>query len=250
LSFTCVIGDVHGNLPALEAVIASADGAGGWLCVGDTVGYGPYPNECVRRIEEIGAMAVAGNHDLGSRGRLDLSSFNREARLACEWTRGTLVEASRSYLDSLPTTRHSQEWMLVHGSPRDPVREYVVSVSQANASFLEFEEGVCFHGHTHVPAVFRSSCEPPSEGGMSVIELTTPRDGDVIELEEGHRYMVNTGSVGQPRDGDPRACYVELDRGRGTITYRRVLYPIIDVQEKMSDTGLPAFLVERLAAGR
>lgn len=245
-----MIGDVHGNLPALEAVIANADGAAEWLCAGDTVGYGPYPNECLRRIEDIEAMAVAGNHDLVSRGRLDLSSFNREARLACEWTREVLVEASCSYLDSLATMWHTVEWRLVHGSPRNPLWEYVVSVSQARASFLEFEEAVCFHGHSHVPAVFRLSRESFPEEEQRVIALAKPRDGDVIELEEGHRFMVNAGSVGQPRDGDPRACYVEFDRGRGTITYRRVEYPIADVQKRMSNTGLPALLIERLAAGR
>ncbi len=251
MAFRAVIGDVHGNLPALQAVIAAAGGgAEGWICIGDTVGYGPFPNECLSLVRSLEARAVVGNHDLGSLGAIDLARFNPEARMACEWTARVLEPDGSAYLSSLPERASFEDLLVVHGSPRDPVWEYVLSPASARACFTEFAEETCLHGHSHVPAVFRLRTSRPGPGEAPVPEALQPADGEVVELEEGSRLMVNVGSVGQPRDGDPRACFVEYDAGAGTVTYRRVEYPVRDVQESMEEAGLPRFLIERLSVGR
>ncbi len=247
MSRTIVIGDVHSNLPALQAVIADAGEADAWLCIGDTVGYGPYPNESVRLVSGLEALAVAGNHDLGCTGVIPTWSFNPEARQACEWTGQALDRESRDYLLSIERRERGADFLLVHGSPMDPVWEYVLSSAAARANFGAFDQRLCFHGHTHVPAVFVLKEE---RAGAGAVELITPEDGRVIELQTGVRYMVNVGSVGQPRDGDPRACYVEYDEAGGVLTYRRVSYSVRDVQERMEEEGLPEFLARRLAIGR
>jgi diadenosine tetraphosphatase ApaH/serine/threonine PP2A family protein phosphatase len=251
VAFSTILGDVHGNLPALQAVISAAgDGAEGWACIGDTVGYGPYPNECLSLVRGLDSKAVAGNHDLGSLGAIDLSRFNMDARLACEWTGGTLELDGSAYLGSLPQRLDAGECLLVHGSPRDPVWEYVLTPNVALACFSAFSQHTCFHGHSHQPAVFRLRQEDFEEGRTPALDLILPQDGEVIELAEGFRFLVNVGSVGQPRDADPRACYVEYDRCAGTVTYRRVEYPILEVQQRMEEVGLPRFLIERLSLGR
>ena len=245
-----VIGDVHGNIPALEAVLSQCDGCDAVWCVGDTVGYGPYPNECVSRVRELGAVTVAGNHDLGSLGTIDLLSFNTYARRACEWTGEVLSEDARDYLDSLALRKRvTNDVLLVHGSPRDPVWEYVLNMGQALEVFGSFDERICFHGHSHSPLVFKSLVGESGELDESAVQPTVPGDGYRLELEGDRRYLVNVGSVGQPRDGDPRACYVLFDPDEGLITYRRVLYPVAEVQEKMKEEGLPEFLARRLADG-
>jgi diadenosine tetraphosphatase ApaH/serine/threonine PP2A family protein phosphatase len=250
LSRTCVIGDVHSNLPALEAVIAAAGECDSWLCIGDLVGYGPDPNECVARVTELGALCVAGNHDLGSTGSIDLASFNRDARAACEWTGRVLDRPARSFLESLESRREGDGWLMVHASPRDPVWEYVLSKAQAYHNFLEFDQGLCFHGHSHAPAVFRWSAEAQDADDFAAVEVAVPADGDEIPLEAGFRFLVNVGSVGQPRDYDPRACHVIHDRDRAVLEYHRVTYPVAEVQARMEGLGLPSFLVERLSFGR
>jgi diadenosine tetraphosphatase ApaH/serine/threonine PP2A family protein phosphatase len=250
LSRTCVIGDVHSNLPALEAVLDSAGDCDSWLCIGDLVGYGPDPNECVARMIELGALCVSGNHDLGSLGDIDLFSFNRDARTACEWTGRVLEQAARSFLESLDSRREGEGWVMVHASPRDPVWEYVLSKGQAYHNFLEFGERLCFHGHSHAPALFRWSLEAQEADDFSAVEVAVPRDGDEIALEDGFRFLVNVGSVGQPRDSDPRACYVIYDPDRGALEYHRVTYPVAAVQARMEELGLPTFLIERLSFGR
>jgi len=240
----CVFGDVHGNLPALEAVLSEAGGCDGFWCVGDTVGYGPFPNECARRIEELGATGVAGNHDLGSLGKISLFDFNVHARAACEWTGRNLEERAHEYLESQPLRQTpAPGFLIVHGSPMDPVWEYIMSSEEAAMNFVGSSETVCFHGHSHAPAVFLFTLD-------GKVDLIIPEDGTEVELEAGFRYLVNVGSVGQPRDGDPRACYVIYQRDQGAISYHRVLYPVVEVQEKMAEVGLPSFLIKRLAFGR
>ncbi len=250
MSRTCIIGDVHSNLPALEAVLSGAGECDSWLCIGDLVGYGPDPNGCVSRMIELGALCVAGNHDLGSLGAIDLVSFNRDARAACEWTGRVLDEAGRAFLGSLESRRVGESWLMVHASPRDPVWEYVLSKSQAYHSFLEFDQRLCFHGHSHAPAVFRWSTEAQAADDFAAVEVAVPGDGEEIALEEGYRFMVNVGSVGQPRDSDPRSCYVIHDPDRGVLEYHRISYPVAEVQARMEDLGLPTFLIQRLSFGR
>jgi diadenosine tetraphosphatase ApaH/serine/threonine PP2A family protein phosphatase len=214
------------------------------------VGYGPDPNGCVRLIQSLGAVAVSGNHDLGAIGSIDLWAFNNDAREACEWTGRVLEGSARTYLETLESIGADDELLLVHGSPRDPIWEYVLSSHQAYENFLEFEQKLCFHGHSHVPAVFRWSVESQRDDDLRAIELTVPVDGDKIDIEEGYRFMINVGSVGQPRDGDPRSCYVIYDISRDKIEYHRVAYEVERVQESMEEAGLPVFLINRLAYGR
>ena len=244
-----VIGDLHANLPALEAVLADGGKCDSWLCIGDTVGYGPFPNECVDMVRGLGALAVVGNHDLGSMGKIDLSSFNAHAREACRWTGSVLEDSARACLDSLESKLNGEKWMIVHASPRDPVWEYVLSKAQAYSNFLEFPRKLCFHGHTHAPAVFRWSVEAQEADDFTSVEVNIPVDGSEIEVDEDHRFLVNVGSVGQPRDGDRRSCYVIYDESRQLLEYHRVSYRIEEIQKRMAEVGLPAFLIDRLSDG-
>ncbi|MBU1672232.1 MAG: metallophosphatase family protein [Actinobacteria bacterium] len=242
-----VVGDVHGNLPALEAVIASAGEVDAWWCIGDTLGYGPCPLECVRRLRSLGATAVAGNHDLGCTGGIDLEHFNAAARAACIWTMSLLDEESSSYVASLPLREAVRDVLLVHGSPRDPVWEYVVSPRAALGNLEAFGEPVCFNGHSHVPVVFSW----PRNGGTGGAGLSMEQpSGDArFTLEPSRRYLINAGSVGQPRDRDPRACFAVYSEEDREVSYHRVEYDIGATREKMREAGLPPFLSERLEMG-
>ena len=242
-----IIGDVHGNLPALEAVLSSAE-CDSWLCVGDIVGYGPQPNECTGRLMELGALTVVGNHDLGSIEMLSLAPFNRDARRACEGTRRVLDQRARDFLGSLPEKLSDNDMLLVHASPRDPVWEYVQTETQAYENLLEFEEQLCFNGHSHVPEVF--SIGIGEEPDLDDVQSLTPDNGESVEIEAGRRYLANVGSIGQPRDGDPRACYAVLDSDRGKLTYHRVHYEVSRTQLAMREAELPSFLIRRLSVGR
>ncbi|MDD5448290.1 MAG: metallophosphoesterase family protein [Actinomycetota bacterium] len=241
-----LLGDIHANLPALHAVLEHAGECDSWWCVGDVVGYGPFPNECVRAIKKLRAVCVCGNHDLGAVGGMELTNFNVDARIACEWTGEALEDDSKDFLKALPERYAAKTGeLIVHGSPRNPVWEYILSTQVAALNFSAFEENICFHGHSHVPAIF-------STGKVSeaAVELNSVKDGFGITLEGEKRYLVNVGSVGQPRDGDPRACYAIYDSEGKTLTFHRVEYPINEVQEKMREEEFPSFLIERLALGQ
>ncbi len=239
-----IISDVHGNLAALEAVLAAAGACDAVWCLGDVVGYGPQPNECVERVRDLpGLRCVAGNHDWGALGRLDLSDFNPEARRAAEWTGEQLTPSSRAWLEGLPERIVEGEFTLVHGSPRHPIWEYVLSPDVARANMAYFDTPTCLIGHSHVPVIFREDGAPSSP-----LTVLVPEPGEVLRYGE-RRAIVNPGSVGQPRDGDPRACFVLLDAATGTLEYRRVAYPIGETQERMRQAHLPERLALRLAYG-
>jgi diadenosine tetraphosphatase ApaH/serine/threonine PP2A family protein phosphatase len=237
-----VIADVHANLPALEAVLADALPFDGVWCLGDLVGYGPQPNECIDRVRELPCRSLAGNHDWAVLGKLDLGSFNREARMANAWTREELTRESRQYLSELPARAEQDDFTLVHASPREPIWEYVLDTHVALANFGHFSTTVCLLGHSHIPLRFvldddRRRCavfvpEPPAQVVL-----------------DSHRVMLNPGSVGQPRDGDPRASYAIMDTDEHTWEPHRVEYPIEEVQKHMRDCGLPRRLIARLAFG-
>jgi len=247
-----IISDVHANLPALRAVIADAGDVDAWWCLGDVVGYGPFPGECIDLVDGLDALTVLGNHDLGSVGDLDLGRFNSNARAASEWTRDVLSAGQIDLIRAFPETAVDSECdaFLVHGSPRDPVWEYVVSSEAALKNFMSFENGLCFNGHSHVPVVFEQREVTAAVDDRSGIEVIEPEDGDVFEVTEGCRYLVNAGSVGQPRDGDPRAVYILFEPPHRRFTYRRVEYDITITQRKMEEAGLPEYLARRLAIGR
>lgn len=235
-----MLSDIHGNLPALEAVLADLTPYDAIWQLGDIVGYGPQPNEVIARLAELGAVGVRGNHDAAALGTLATETFNDDARTAVEWTASRLEPAATSWLSELPSRIELDGFTLVHGSPRDPTWEYVYSLPVARANMRRFSTPHCLVGHTHVPLVFRD--------GASRIEPIMPEHGDALALDE-RRTILNPGSVGQPRDGDPRACAMVLDTERSTVEWRRVEYHIESVQQLMRQAGLPPRLIARLSYG-
>ncbi|MBN2169383.1 MAG: metallophosphoesterase family protein [Actinobacteria bacterium] len=246
-----IVGDVHGNKTALRAVIDHAGECDAWWCAGDLVGYGPDPNQCLEIVRSLGASTVAGNHDLGSIGRISIESFNDDAYAACEWTSGILNESNRATLEALSEKLSpADDILLTHGGPIDPVWSYIFSRGEARLNFISFKERLCFHGHSHVPMVFRIEKEDVKDGGNDAVEYLSPEWGHPIRLRGDSRYLINVGSVGQPRDNDSRSCYVLFDSDRDILTYYRVEYSIEEVQERMAFAGLPSSLIARLAVGK
>jgi diadenosine tetraphosphatase ApaH/serine/threonine PP2A family protein phosphatase len=236
-----VLSDIHGNLEALRAVLADADAcAAEVLCLGDVVGYGADPGPCVDLIGARARATVAGNHEHAVIGRLDLAWFNRYARVAAAWTRERLDDDCAAYLGTLPLTAEVHDATLVHGSPRQPDEwDYLVSADDGLAAFEAFATRLCFVGHSHVPAAWSLGSSGPDYVR-----------GDVdVSLEAGRRYIVNVGSVGQPRDRDPRAAYALWDVDARRVTVRRVAYDVAAARAKIEAAGLPRILADRLAAG-
>jgi diadenosine tetraphosphatase ApaH/serine/threonine PP2A family protein phosphatase len=238
-----VLSDIHANLEALDAVLSHVRGFDSMWFLGDAVGYGPDPNACVERLIDLDpAVWLAGNHDAAALGDIDTSEFNPDAHRAAEWTREELQDDLRERLRSLPARIDLPEQRLtfVHGSPRKPIWEYILNASTALDNFEHFDTPLCFFGHTHVPVVY----EEGLDGALRLsIDLGLPRaQGDA-------RWLVNPGSVGQPRDGDPRASYLLFDPLERTVTYRRVGYDIGAVQDKILSAGLPTSLAARLDYG-
>lgn len=237
-----VVSDIHGNLDSLQAVLADLPSVDEVWCLGDIVGYGPNPNECVETILSLKHLSLAGNHDWAAVGKISTADFNPDARRAAEWTAGQLTPAYREVLRNLPTELVVGDFTLAHGSPREPVWEYILATGQALANFDHFATPYCLVGHTHVPAVFLgpSASERPA--------LLRPSYEVPLRLGE-RRLIANPGSVGQPRDGDPRAAYALLDLSALTLSFRRVDYDIKAVQQKMQRAGLPNSLWMRLSYG-
>ena len=209
-------------------------------CLGDVVGYGPRPNPCCVAVEQRAALCLAGNHDLGVLGALDLTEFTGDAVEAARWTRGVLAEGSRSFLQSLQSEGKRDGVELFHASPRDPVWDYVLTAEAAGVAFELTEEPLVLVGHSHVPLSI-SLAEGVLDGGVAPAETETP-------LRAGRR-LLNPGSVGQPRDGDPRAAWLLLDLAAGRASFQRVEYEVGRTQEEMQERGLPDALAERLAHG-
>jgi diadenosine tetraphosphatase ApaH/serine/threonine PP2A family protein phosphatase len=237
-----VISDVHANWHALEAVLAEVEREEPdelW-CLGDLVGYGPRPNPCCAAVERRAAISLAGNHDLGVLGTIDLDEFSGDAVVAARWTRGVLAEGSRRFLESLRPDARREGVELFHASPRDPVWEYVLTGEAAAAAFELTESQVVLVGHSHVPLAI-SLTDGTLDGGLAP-------GGTDTELGS-QRWLLNPGSVGQPRDGDPRAAWLLLDLGAGRAEHRRVLYEVEPTQDEIRDRGLPDALAQRLAHG-
>ena len=238
-----VISDVHSNLHALEAVLAEVDATGVdelW-CLGDLVGYGPRPNECVALLRERAAVCLAGNHDLVVLGRIPLSTFAGEAAAAAAWTRGVLEDAARSYLGELEPLAARPGVELFHGSPRDPVWDYVLSEEAARSTFAVTSAPLVLVGHSHVALEL-------SDDGTAVRGEQAPA-GTGVELSGATRRLLNPGSVGQPRDGDPRAAWLVIDEDAGRAAFRRTDYPVERTQAEMRERGLPEILAARLEHG-
>jgi len=238
-----VISDVHSNLLALDAVLAKAGAVDAVWHLGDVVGYGPEPDAVVERLAAIGAIGVRGNHDAAACGGTEIEWFNPDARAAMEWTREVISERTRSWLADLPERREEAAFTLVHGSGRDPIWEYVMSAAAAQASLAVMGTPHGINGHTHIPVAYFETSDRIGRLGLD------DGNGDGAVRLEGGRLLLNPGSVGQPRDGDPRASYLILDTDLGTATWQRVPYDIAAVGDAMRAVGLPARLAERLRYG-
>ena len=237
-----VVSDLHSNLEALDAVLTAVDGfdCERLLVLGDLVGYGADPDAVIARLAERNAVAIAGNHDLAAVGRFDASWFNEVAAAAIGWTSETMKPETRSFLNALEPRRDQPDALLVHGSVRDPAAEYLLTIPDAEASFQLAPFHVAFFGHTHLPTVFRSDANGRVSGW--VMPADTP-----VDLEPGSRFMLNPGSVGQPRDRDPRAAFLIWEDGRAVG--HRVAYDTETAGAKIRSAGLPRWLADRLALG-
>jgi diadenosine tetraphosphatase ApaH/serine/threonine PP2A family protein phosphatase len=236
-----VISDVHANEQALDAVLEQVDA---WApdavwCLGDIVGYGPSPNRCCELVSARADVCLIGNHDLVALGTLDVEDFNEEAAAAALWTRGELDDRWRSFLSGLETSASTDGAQLFHASARDPVWEYVLTAEAAYFSLLATEAPLVLVGHSHV-ALAIGLDDTELHGGLA------PADTE-IQLEK--RWLLNPGSVGQPRDGDPRAAWLELDTDEKLARFHRVAYPIERTQAEIRERGLPETLAARLAHG-
>jgi len=242
-----VLSDIHSNRQALEAVLAAVEEADvdqAW-CLGDMVGYGADPDACTALVRERCATCLVGNHDLAVLGGLDISTFSETAAAAVEWTREHVNEETLEFLAELEPTASQQGVGLFHASPRDPIWEYVISNDQADAGFDAQEERVGLIGHSHIALFF---CRAPgSHRGYA--QGAQAEAGLEIELPDG-QWMLNPGSVGQPRDGDPRAAWLELDTATWTARWHRIEYDIAAAATAIRAAGLPPSLADRLEVGR
>jgi diadenosine tetraphosphatase ApaH/serine/threonine PP2A family protein phosphatase len=237
-----IISDVHGNLEALQAVAAklAKSRVDSIHFLGDAVGYGPNPGECLDILQELTATCLAGNHDRGINDERELLVFNEYARAAIDWTKGVLTADHREFLQGLPLTAvlPDNRALLVHASPHEPdMWHYIASAGDARASFPFFDQRLCCVGHSHIPFI----AELTVKGAVRYYRHS-------CRIREGSRYIINTGSIGQPRDGDPRASCVLLSSS--AVQIKRVSYDIVLTQNKMREAGLPAYLIDRLAEGR
>ncbi len=241
-----VISDIHANIVAFDAVLAHAGDAFDKIwCLGDVVGYGPYPNECIDRLNEYDHLCIAGNHDWAALDKLDVDEFNANARFAVLWTREQLSAPHIEYLSSLPLHQLQDDvFTMVHGSPRHPIWEYILYPNVAHINFRHFDTPYCLVGHTHNPMVFLEA-----ETVDSVCEMVVPELDVYTQALQNRRLIINPGSVGQPRDGDPRAAYGLLDTAAMTFEIRRVPYDIEAVQALMKQHDFPPKLWNRLAFG-
>jgi predicted phosphodiesterase len=235
-----VLSDIHANLTALEAVIADAGEFDAVWCLGDIVGYGPDPEECLTAVRAMpGLVCVLGNHDAAMIGEIDAQAFNPEARLSIEWTRQVVSKDNLAFTADLPKYTAVDRVTIVHGSPRAPTYEYLLHPYTATLNFAYFETDYSFFGHTHIPTMFKLK---NGYADLSVLEGTG-------EFTLEPRLMINPGSVGQPRDRDPRAAYALYDTANDLWDYRRVEYDIAAVQARMRALDLPPKHIQRLAEG-
>ena len=237
-----VISDIHSNLHAFEAVLEAVDREqpDAIWCLGDIVGYGPRPDECCRIVEERATICLAGNHDLGVLGDVDIDDFAPDAAAAALWTRGVLGDRAKAFLDRLEPSAEADGAQLFHASPRDPVWEYILTDQAAAAALEETSASLVLVGHSHVPLAV--TVDEGELGGGHAPAGTEIALGD-------NRWLLNPGSVGQPRDGDARAAWLLLDLDARKASFRRVDYPIAKTNEEVREAGLPAVLGERLFSG-
>ncbi len=239
-----IIADIHSNREALEAVLDELINIEQFYCMGDIIGYGADPIYCVEKMKKINCLCIKGNHEGAITGELDLYYFNEYAKQSLEWTMKQLRQQELHYIHGLPKKVDIAKDILgVHGSPRQPLWEYILDEQTAEEIFNKFDFKICFIGHSHVPGYFTFHRK------NRIIKYFEATAGADLVLDDEHSYIVNCGSVGQPRDGNPQASYVLYDSEKGTIYIKRVSYPINTAQKKIIKANLPNFLAERLALG-
>ena len=238
-----LISDIHGNLEALTAVLKDIDKqqVDKIHCLGDVVGYGSEPAACLELVNKTCDIKLMGNHEYVILGLESPDNYTHVARISAEWTQDRLTDRDFSLITDFEMDRSLDNLYLVHSSPFEPERwHYILSPEEAAQAFERLEGWLCFHGHSHIPLIFSEAHNrPPRE-----------RVGHNFLPDSENRYLVNIGSVGQPRDNDPRACYVTFDMEEGEVTYHRVEYDIETAQSKMAQAQLPEMLIDRLAVGR
>jgi predicted phosphodiesterase len=243
-----IISDIHANLPAFEAVLQDVQKKRitydiVW-CLGDVVGYGPDPNECIELLRTLPHVCLAGNHDWAVLGKLGIETFNENAAFVVEWTREHLTPSNLMYLKARPDKETYDNFLLVHASPREPIWEYVLDVNVAEENFGYMTTMCALFGHTHVPVIY------VKDGRTHAVHGIVPTPNAPFTFKRGSSYIANPGGVGQPRDGDPRAAYAVLDTSAMTWTQQRVEYDVKRIQAKMRTEGFPNRLIERLEYGR
>jgi len=237
-----VISDIHANLTALEAVLADAGDVDATWCLGDLVGYGPDPNECIARVRQLpNLVCLLGNHDSAALGQIEVDAFNPDARVALSWTSKALSKESREFLLKLPQVLVRGEVTLAHGSPRQPVWEYLLDLRTATLNFVHFDTPYCFVGHTHLPTLFHM----PDKTAR--VHLIVPQPS--VELSMTPRAILNPGSVGQPRDRNSMASYAIYTDDKSLWKLQRVSYDIPAVQARMQAANLPNRHIQRISGG-
>lgn len=238
-----IISDIHSNLEALTAVLSHIKNnkVDKILCLGDIVGYGPNPNECAALVKSTSALSILGNHDFACIEQSEIEYFNQFARQAVYWTIENLSEISYSFISQLPLCENIDNFYLVHASPDQPSHwNYILSIDQAIYNFSYFDAQICLIGHSHIPVIFVETTQK---------NYLIKRES-YLKINKGERYLINIGSVGQPRDYNPNAAYALLDTTTKEFHLYRVPYDFKKTQQKMRKKGLPDFLIERLGTGR
>jgi predicted phosphodiesterase len=238
-----IISDIHANISALEAVLKDAAPFDQVWCLGDVVGYGPDPNQCIEKLQSLSDLiCIKGNHDAAILGEITIRTFNSEARKSLKWLENTLQDSNRAWLQALKETADVEDITLAHGSPRNPIWEYVMDLEAARENFVHFDGRVCLVGHTHIPSVYQKQGE-----SLDSVSLFFPETDFRFSINQ--KSILNPGSVGQPRDHDPRASYVIFDSEENLWTFHRVAYDVLSVQQRILAAGLPNRHAFRLEEG-
>lgn len=237
-----IFSDIHGNLEAFESVVSKVreENPDKWVCAGDIVGYGADPNQCVERLREVNPTCVVGNHDHAALGLTRTDDFNRSAQEAVTWTQGIVSEDAKNYLSGLKLVENLENFTVVHATPIKPEQwSYIFTTFEALMNFKNFDTPLCFIGHSHIPILFTLT-----EQGRIEYSYETN-----LSIDKNKRYIINVGSVGQPRDHNPEAAFAIYDDVLGTVVLKRIPYDIEKAQKKIISAGLPQALARRLALG-
>lgn len=237
-----IFSDIHGNLEALQEVLKNLDGkVDRYICVGDLVGYGANPNECIEEIVKLNCLTVAGNHDYAAINLTPVDVFNNFAKEAILWTQKELSKENKNYLKNLKLVENVDDFMIVHSTPFEPENWfYIFTFEDALKNFNYFNKQICFIGHSHQPFIIILD----EHGKCSIYKK------NILKIEKNKRYLINVGSVGQPRDNNPETCFFTLDLTKQEIMMKRVVYDVKIAQQKIINSGLPKILAERLTKGQ